>query len=154
MASFWTRIREMMNSPAEEEQQAADAAREDRLERRAPGRLRQDEEIGAVADEFVAAKRANSEGTPEDGVLAERRGTKVTVRYSGRLARQGRPVYLHYGFGAEWSGTAEMPMEQVDAGVCEAAVSVRGRRGTLEFCFRNDAGEWDNHDGKNWSCPL
>jgi len=81
-------------------------------------------------------------------------GERVTVAYDGLLARQGAGrVYLHYGYGpGPWSVISDVPMEKVGDRF-EATFEV-AHDGLLEFCFRDDAGNWDNNNGRNWSCII
>lgn len=81
-------------------------------------------------------------------------GGQVTITYSGRLAQQGvKQIYLHYGTGpGHWRNVQETPMMQVGPQRFQASVSVPSQ-GRLEFCFRDDRGQWDNNGGRNWSVP-
>ncbi|HEY8496949.1 MAG TPA: carbohydrate-binding protein [Limnochordales bacterium] len=81
-------------------------------------------------------------------------GEQVAITYSGRLAQQGaKQIYLHYGIGpGHWHNVQEAPMVQVGPQRFQASVPVPAQ-GRLEFCFRDDRGQWDNNGGRNWSLP-
>ena len=95
----------------------------------------------------------------DDGVLVKptpiTSGQRVTVWYSGLLARHGADqVYLHYGFGpGQWQDVRDVPMKRVgwigDTPLWEAQLEARSF-GTLEFCFHDSADHWDNNNGHNW----
>lgn len=103
----------------------------------------EDEEIGAL-------------GGSLDPVEVEGFGSTVEIRYSGALSGSGSPLYVHFGIGpGDWSDVSEAPMHPVAAtGVFQAEIGVAGDEGRLEFCFRNENGEWDNNHGNNWAYPL
>lgn len=82
-------------------------------------------------------------------------GRQVSITYSGRLAHEAAgEIYLHYGAGpGDWQQVQETAMVQVGPQRFRASVPVP-EQGTLEFCFRDDRGQWDNNDGRNWSIPA
>lgn len=76
---------------------------------------------------------------------------EVTVSYRGSLAKQGaQQVFLHYGYGpGDWPVVNDVPMQKVGDGF-ETSFEVPDG-GQLEFCFRDEAGNCDNNNGRNWS---
>lgn len=131
MATFWRRIREMMYGTLSDDG---------------------DQEVGTLQGE-QDEQTATPVGT--EPVRVEEYGDSVSVHYSGALSQVGRPIYVHFGYGpGPWRDVRETVMHQVAKGLYEAEIPVGYGRGALEFCFRNDVGEWDNNDGNNWSHPL
>lgn len=92
---------------------------------------------------------------PDDGVYVAPTPItglqEVTVSYDGPLAKQGAGgVFLHYGFGpGDWPIVKDVPMQNVGDRF-ETSFQVPDG-GQLEFCFRDEAGNWDNNNGRNWS---
>jgi len=78
--------------------------------------------------------------------LAER----IEVRYKGLLAKAGaNRVYLHCGFGSEWKNARDIAMNMDEDNTWKAMLELKD--GTeINFCFRDDAGNWDNNNGRNW----
>lgn len=123
MTTFWKRLREMIYGDESAEQ-----------------------EIGSLLSEEVSTAETT------EPVRVDDYGKTIAVHYSGPLSQSGRPIYVHYGYGpGPWSDVRETMMHQVARGVFEAEIPLTQGAGPLEFCFRNDLGEWDNNDGENWS---
>lgn len=82
-------------------------------------------------------------------------GEDITVQYQGLLARAGaEQVYLHMGYGPadRWQFISDIPMEKVgDTWEAKFEVTEDSR---LNFCFRDNAGNWDNNSGRNWSVEV
>lgn len=82
-------------------------------------------------------------------------GEDITVQYQGLLARAGaEQVYLHMGYGPadRWQFISDIPMEKVgDTWEARFEVTEDSR---LNFCFRDNAGNWDNNSGRNWSVEV
>lgn len=84
-------------------------------------------------------------------------GESVSVRYSGLLAKSGaEQVYLHMGYGiGTWNSVADVPMAKVEPGTFEARVDLPlEETSRFHFCFRDNAGNWDNNNGRNWSYEI
>lgn len=79
--------------------------------------------------------------------------TKVKISYAGSLFQgESEEVFIHYGFGLEWNDLGEVQMEKTELGF-QAEVELPSSE-TFNFCFKNDKGEWDNNDGKNYIFPI
>lgn len=78
---------------------------------------------------------------------------KTTVRYNGLLTNKGaEKVYLHYGFD-NWTNTNTVPMSKSSRGSYTTEIKVKGKD-SLEFCFKDNANNWDNNNGSNWSVDI
>ena len=79
--------------------------------------------------------------------------TKLKISYVGTLFQEGsEELYMHYGFGLNWDGVTEVPMEKTELGFqCEIDVA---ESETLNLCFRNANNEWDNNNGENFIFPI
>ncbi|MGO0122298.1 carbohydrate-binding protein [Desulfothermobacter acidiphilus] len=80
-------------------------------------------------------------------------GEEVTICYNGLLARSGaQQIYLHLGFGApdKWHRVQDFRMSRTSWGWIKT-VSIPYDEETLNFCFWDGAGNWDNNYGLNWS---
>ena len=80
-------------------------------------------------------------------------GNKIKISYVGYLFQNGsEEVYLHYGFGINWDNVSEVKMEKTELGFqCEIYIISSD---TLNLCFRNSLGEWDNNFGQNFYFPI
>ena len=75
--------------------------------------------------------------------------SKVKISYAGKLFQNGsEEVYIHYGFGLNWDNLGEIKMEKTELGY-QALIYLNGQD-SLNFCFKNGKGEWDNNEGKNY----
>lgn len=73
----------------------------------------------------------------------------VKVTYAGWLFQNGsQNVQIHLGFGDNWDNAQDILMERTDLGF-QAIIHVDAAE-TLNFCFKNDNGEWDNNEGQNF----
>jgi len=82
-------------------------------------------------------------------------GERVTVKYQGLLAQSGaEQLYLHkgYGPGHSWSSIEDLPMQK-NNGVWEVQF-VADNASRLNFCFKDNAENWDNNNGRNWSLEI
>lgn len=83
-------------------------------------------------------------------------GQQVLVRYNGFQANnKSTPIYLHVGYGdtqKDWSNIFDIRMNKTDLG-WEQAFMVNGSS-RLNFCFRDEANNWDDNNGKNWSYQI
>ena len=79
--------------------------------------------------------------------------SNVKLSYTGKFFQDdSSEVFIHYGFGNNWDNLNDMKMEKTDLGF-QAELTL-GEGETFNFCFRNNNGEWDNNDGKNYIFPL
>lgn len=83
-------------------------------------------------------------------------GKKATIQYRGILAKSGaQNVYLHMGYGEHnWRDIGEKVMQHKPDGTWEVTVPTDEDADRMNFCFRDNAYNWDNNSGKNWSCEL
>ncbi|MBC7335590.1 MAG: carbohydrate-binding protein [Clostridia bacterium] len=82
-------------------------------------------------------------------------GEEVTVLYQGLLAEKGaEQVWLHVGYGPadRWENVTDYAMEKTGWGwVKKLRVEDAGR---FNFCFHDNANNWDNNGGLNWSYEV
>ena len=77
----------------------------------------------------------------------------VKVSYTGELFQDGsEEVYIHYGFGEDWSNVNEIKMNKTELGY-QAELNLLSDT-TLNFCFRNNEDKWDNNDNNNYIFPI
>ena len=77
----------------------------------------------------------------------------VKISYTGKFFQENaEEVYIHYGFGLQWENLGEVKMEKTDLGF-QAEITL-AEADTLNFCFKNEAGEWDNNDNANYIFPI
>lgn len=82
-------------------------------------------------------------------------GERVTVKYQGLLAQSGaEQIYLRKGYGPaqNWSFVQDLPMQN-NQGVWEVQFEADDQS-RLNFCFKDNAENWDNNNGKNWSLEI
>ena len=76
-------------------------------------------------------------------------GSTVKVSYTGKFFQNGsEDVFIHFGFGNEWEHLQEAKMEKTELGF-QIEIDLIGSD-TLNFCFKNEANEWDNNDAENY----
>lgn len=82
-------------------------------------------------------------------------GEEVKIKYKGLLADSGaNKVYLHAGYGpGEWDKVIDVPMKKTRDGGWSITIQV-GEPTHFNFCFRDDAQNWDNNQGKNWTYQV
>lgn len=96
---------------------------------------------------------------PDSGIMVSpvpvTLGDRIEIRYNGLLAQSGAAqVILHYGYGpGNWRSVTEVPMERTPTGEWRAEVVV-DEPGRFSFCFRDNANNWDNNYGRNWSYKV
>ena len=77
----------------------------------------------------------------------------IKVSYTGKLFQDGsEKIYLHYGFGPEWTGVNEIEMKKTELGF-QADLHILSTD-TLNVCFRDDQDNWDNNEGENYIFPV
>ncbi len=82
-------------------------------------------------------------------------GEHINIVYDGLLATSGaQEVYLHMGYGPHnnWYKGGELKMLHTGRG-WEQTFQVNDP-GRLNFCFRDNANNWDNNWGHNWSFEI
>ena len=107
-------------------------------------------------DEKLKAMReaAHPDGVSVDPVPVTA-GEEVTVLYYGPLARPDqKEVWLHIGYGSanNWEKVTDLRMERTGRGWARTFSVGDGDR--LNFCFRDEQGNWDNNGGLNWSLEV
>lgn len=76
------------------------------------------------------------------------------IAYDGLLARSGATaVYAHVGFNSGWEDAGDYPMTRTPQGF-ETSVLLKTDADTLNVCFRDPAGNWDNNSGANYVIKL
>lgn len=79
--------------------------------------------------------------------------TEIKVTYAGKLFQNGsESVMVHYGFGENWEGAQDLQMQKTELGF-QADIYVKSNT-KLNFCFKNNAGEWDNNEGSNYAFKI
>lgn len=77
----------------------------------------------------------------------------VKISYTGKLFQNNsEEVFIHYGFGDNWDGLKELPMQKTDLGF-QAEIQLNDTN-KLNLCFRDSNNEWDNNDYKNYSFDI
>lgn len=80
-------------------------------------------------------------------------GEKVKIMYDGLLAKSGATdIYAHVGFGSAWDNLYDYRMNKTDTGF-EVTVPVKSAD-TINICFKDCAGNWDNNSGMNYSFDI
>lgn len=82
-------------------------------------------------------------------------GQRVEIQYDGLLARSGaQQVYLHAGFGNNdsWNNVMDIKMNrQGKRFVTHLSIEDETR---FNFCFKDNAQNWDNNSGRNWCFEI
>ena len=85
--------------------------------------------------------------------LIEGRTAKLT--YKGALAvPSASEVYVHYGFGLLWENIQEIKLDKIDDNTYETEISIAPSYDSINFCFRDDANNWDNNEAQNYSAEI
>jgi len=73
------------------------------------------------------------------------------ITYNGLLVRNGATeVYARVGFGDSWEHCREYQMSRTSQGF-ETLIKLPKGTYTLNICFRDSAGNWDNNSGAYYS---
>lgn len=81
---------------------------------------------------------------------APAKGETAKVVYNGLLAQNGADkVYIHVGFGDDWKKVSDYKMIRTGQGF-EAAIPI-AIDNTVNMCFKDNANNWDNNMGENYS---
>ncbi|MFZ5642118.1 MAG: carbohydrate-binding protein [Bacillota bacterium] len=109
--------------------------------------------------EHQARLRAMYEADYPQGVVVDptpiTTGEEITVLYYGLLARSGaEQVYLHVGYGEsrDWRNVSDMKMSRTGWGWVKTLEIPDDSR--FNFCFKDNANNWDNNNGLNWSFEI
>ena len=79
--------------------------------------------------------------------------TKVKISYTGQLFQNNvEEVSIHYGFGFNWDNVNDIEMKKTDLGF-QAEIELKEGE-TFNFCFKDENGNWDNNNGKNYVFPI
>lgn len=78
----------------------------------------------------------------------------VNIHYHGSLKDSGaNEIFLHYGFDSWNQSVNTVKMEKTEQGNFSAAVKTE-KAHEMNFCFKDDANNWDNNNGYNWNISL
>ena len=82
-------------------------------------------------------------------------GEELKIKYKGLLAESAAgKVYFHAGYGqGPWEKVIDVPMKKTRDGGWSVTIQVE-EPSNLNFCFRDDAENWDNNAGRNWSYQV
>ena len=81
-------------------------------------------------------------------------GDEVKIKYKGILAEaKAEKVYLHAGYGPDWGKTVDIPMRKLRDGSWTVSLQIE-EPSSFNFCFRDNAQNWDNNYGRNWSFQV
>jgi hypothetical protein len=79
--------------------------------------------------------------------------SKVKISYTGSFFQNASTdVSIHYGFGYNWNGVTDIKMDKTELGF-QTEIELTSDD-TLNFCFCNEKGEWDNNFGNNYVFPI
>lgn len=79
--------------------------------------------------------------------------SKIKISYTGQFFQDSsQEVYLHYGFGYNWDNVKDIKMEKTELGF-QTEIQLDSSE-SLDFCFFNENGLWDNNNGANYIFPI
>ena len=79
--------------------------------------------------------------------------SKVKISYTGEFFQNAsNSVMIHYGFGHNWEDLHDVNMEKTELGF-QTEIEINSAE-TLNFCFCNENGAWDNNYGNNYVFPI
>ncbi len=82
-------------------------------------------------------------------------GRTVKLTYKGNLATPTtNEIYVHYGFGLLWENIQEIKLDKIDESTYETEINLSPSYDSINFCFRDDANNWDNNEAKNYSAEI
>ena len=77
----------------------------------------------------------------------------VKISYTGKFFQDSSDeVYLHYGFGNDWTNLTDVKMEKTELGF-QTEISII-EADSLCFCLKNGSDEWDNNENQNYVFPI
>lgn len=104
----------------------------------------------------MPTKRSNNKYAANGVVISPAypaKGETVHLMYNGLLSQAGaQKLYVRFGFGDDWEKSRDYRMIRTDAGF-EAAIPVAAGD-TLKVCFRDNASNWDNNTGQDYSFEV
>jgi hypothetical protein len=75
--------------------------------------------------------------------------SKIKISYIGKLFQEGsEKVFIHYGFNEDWENSKDEEMVKSELGF-QIEIDLENYK-TFNFCLKNEKGEWDNNDEKNY----
>ena len=75
--------------------------------------------------------------------------SRIKISYTGKFFQDSSTeVSIHYGFGQNWDGLNDMKMNKTELGF-QTEIDLDYAE-TLNLCFYNENGEWDNNSGENY----
>ena len=79
---------------------------------------------------------------------------EIVILYKGYLFSNNltSDVYLSYGYGKMWDNKNEIKMKPSTFGYLATVKIENGEN--LQFCFRDNYGNWDNNDSTNYVLPI
>lgn len=81
-------------------------------------------------------------------------GDEVKIKYKGLLAEaKAEKVFIHVGYGSEWEKPVDLQMRKGRDGSWSVTININ-EPSEFNFCFRDNAQNWDNNYGRNWSYQV
>ena len=81
-------------------------------------------------------------------------GEEDRIKYKSFLIeRNVGKVYIHAGYGPDWEKPIDLPMRKGRDGSWSVTLNV-DQPSNFNFCFRDEAENWDNNYGRNWSYQV
>lgn len=79
---------------------------------------------------------------------------EIVILYKGYLFSNNlaKPVYISYGYGNMWDNKSEIKMKPSTFGYLATIQVDTGEN--LQFCFRDEEGNWDNNNNLNYILPI
>jgi hypothetical protein len=75
--------------------------------------------------------------------------SKIKISYIGKLFQEGsEKVFIHYGFNEDWVNSKDEEMVKSELGF-QIEINLENYK-TFNFCLKNEKGEWDNNNEKNY----
>lgn len=80
--------------------------------------------------------------------------SEIVLLYKGFLFSDNltKDVYISYGYGSNWEKQTEIKMKPSTFGYL-ATIKIDSNT-NLQFCFRDDNGNWDNNNSANYVLPI
>ena len=79
--------------------------------------------------------------------------TTVKISYTGKLFQdEAEEVFIHYGFGNSWDKLTDVKMEKTELGF-QAEIDLDDSD-SLNFCFNDGSGNWDNNENQNYTFEI
>lgn len=81
-------------------------------------------------------------------------GDEVKIKYKGLLAEaKAEKVFIHAGYGSKWEKPVDLPMRKGRDGSWSVTLNI-DEPSEFNFCFHDNAQNWDNNYGRNWSYQV